>query len=149
MPISYVPKLLLIWVGNYIGTWIVAQVIRFTRNGDALCEAAKALIEVKVNDGFLSLFILGIFCNILIYIAVSGYKNIPHELGKYLAIFFGVLVFILSGFEHCVADMFYFNMAENWTGDGFLRLIVITAGNATGSVIFPLADKIKARKQEN
>lgn len=147
-PISYVPELLLIWIGNYIGTWIVAQVISFTRNGDALCAAAKALIETKQNDGMLSLFILGIFCNILIYIAVSGYKNIPHELGKYLAIFFGVMVFILSGFEHCVADMFYFNMAGALSGDSFLRLIVITAGNATGSVIFPLADKIKARGQE-
>ena len=59
----------------------------------------------------MSLFILGFFCNIFVYIAVEGYKTFPLALGKYLAIFVGITVFIMSGYEHSVADMFYYFMA--------------------------------------
>ncbi|MCM1441307.1 MAG: formate/nitrite transporter family protein, partial [Roseburia sp.] len=87
---------------------------------------------------YLSLFILGVLCNILIFIAVDGFKNNPHELGKYLSLFFGVTVFILCGFEHCVADMFYFTAAGAWSADALVRLLVITLGNAVGGVLLPL-----------
>ena len=46
----------------------------------------------------------------MIWIAVEGYKSVPHEIGKYMAILFGVMVFILCGFEHCVANMFFIPM---------------------------------------
>lgn len=88
--------------------------------------------------GWLSLFLLGVLCNIFIYIAVEGFNQNPHQLGKYLSLFFGVMVFILCGYEHCVADMFYFTVAGVWSVDTFLRLLVITLGNAVGGVIFPL-----------
>ena len=58
--------------------------------------------------------------------------------GKYLSLFFGVMVFILCGYEHCVADMFYFTAAGVWSVDTVLRLVVITLGNAVGGVLFPL-----------
>ncbi|MCD8045811.1 MAG: formate/nitrite transporter family protein [Clostridiales bacterium] len=51
------------------------------------------------------------------------------------------MVFILCGFEHCVADMFYFSVAGVWSGQAVLRLLVISAGNAVGAVIFPLVRK--------
>ena len=68
----------------------------------------------QLMDDPLSLFILAIFCNILIYIAVENYNCNPQEVGRYLAMFLGVVVFIFCGFEHCVADMFYFSLADVW-----------------------------------
>ena len=138
--IEYLPDLLLIWAGNLAGTGILALLARGTRL-ISLSEKAAALCDIKMNDTLLSLFILGIFCNILIYIAVDGYKNNPHELGRYLSIFLGVTVFILAGFEHSVADMFYFFMAGIINGRMFLCLIVITLGNAVGGALFPLLRK--------
>ena len=93
---------------------------------------------MKLDDSLLSLFILGILCNIFIYIAVEGYMRNPHELGKYLSLFFGVMVFILSGTEHCVADMFYFWMAGAWNAKAILCVVVISLGNAVGGVLLPL-----------
>ncbi len=69
----------------------------------------------------------------------------PHELGKYLALFFGVCVFILCGFEHCVANMYYFTMGGAWSGRAVLYLLVMTVGNAAGGVIGPLARKVLSR----
>jgi formate/nitrite transporter FocA (FNT family) len=83
----------------------------------------------------LSLFILGIVCDILIYIGVDGYNKNPHEVGKYLSLLFGVTVFILCGTEHCVADIFYYHAAAAWTPDLLFRLLVITAGNAVGGIL--------------
>ena len=89
--------------------------------------------------------ILAVFWNVMIYIGVEGYRSNPHELGKYLALFFGVCVFILCGFEHCVANMYYLTMGGAWSGHAVLYLLVMTVGNAAGGVIGPLARKVLSR----
>ena len=89
-------------------------------------------------------FLLGVICNILIYIAVNGYANAPHDLGKYLSLFFGVSVFILCGTEHSVADMYYWSVSGVLFSDplqSLLRIVVISLGNVAGGVCFPLVEK--------
>lgn len=140
---KYALDLPVIWLGNLAGTWLTALLLSLTRIGPALTERAIALCAVKLGDSLPGLFILGLFCNILIYIAVEGFNKNPHQVGKYLALFFGVAVFILCGFEHCIADMFYFSMAGAWGGRALVTILVITLGNAVGGVIFPLLRNLK------
>lgn len=135
---AYALDLPLIWLGNAVGTGVMALLASLTRNAASLQERAAALCQTKLNDSLLSLFFLGILCNMLIYIAVEGYKSNPHELGKYLSLFFGVMVFILIGAEHCVADLFYFWMAGAWSGRAVLCILIISLGNAVGGVLLPL-----------
>lgn len=135
---AYALALPVIWLGNLLGCVLTAALVGLTRIAP-IAEKAAALCRTKQDDSLLSLFLLGVLCNIFIYIAVEGYNANPHTLGKYLSLFFGVMVFILCGFEHCVADMFYFSMAGIWSADTLLRLVVITLGNAVGGVIFPIA----------
>ena len=98
---SYAMKLPLIWAGNLIGSLLTAFLELQTRLAPQLTEKAGSISQAKLGQGLLSAFILAVFCDIMIYIAVEGYRNIPHETGKYLAVFFGVTVFVLCGFERC------------------------------------------------
>ena len=134
--LKYALQVPVIWFGNLIGTGIVATIILATRQGAPIAEAAQALCATKMSDTYLSLFLLGAFCNIMIYISVEGFNKIPHEIGKYIALFLGVMVFIMSGFEHSVADMFYFWAAGNWSVESVIRLLIITLGNAAGGIVF-------------
>jgi len=134
---SYALSIPLIWFGNLIGTGLLALMVRFSRLA-FLAEKAAAVAAPKLSDNMLSLFLLGILCNVFIYIGVEGFRTNPHEVGKYLALFFGVMVFILCGYEHCIANMFYFSLAGVWSVDTVVRLLVITLGNAVGGVIFPV-----------
>ncbi|MBR6916624.1 MAG: formate/nitrite transporter family protein [Clostridia bacterium] len=138
---KYARTLPLIWLGNLAGTGLVALAVSATRYAEAFSEKAKAMIEIKTNDSLVSLFFLGVLCNIFIFIAVDGFKNNPHEIGKYLSLIFGVMVFILAGTEHCVADMFYF-WVGGFTGKGIICLLVITLGNSVGGAAFALCRKI-------
>lgn len=142
----YALDLPVIWVGNLLGTWLVAALEQKTRLGSALAERASAFCQIKLDDNLASIFILAIFCNIFIFIAVDGYNGNPHELGKYLSLFFGVMVFILCGFEHCVANMYYFFIAGVWSGKALGYILVMTLGNAVGGVVFPLLRKYIASK---
>ena len=137
---KYAVNIILIWLGNLVGTWLSAMLFGATRIS-VISEKAAAMCEIKLSDNLLSIFILAIFCNMLIFIAVDGYKNIQYEMGKYLALFFGVMVFILCGFEHCVANMFYISMAGMWSVKAFVFILVNTAGNAVGGWIIPLVRK--------
>ena len=139
--VKFVPTLIVIWVGNLVGTFLIAELELLTRSGEALRAAAETVAATKLGDGLLSIFILAALCNVLIYIAVDGFNNNPHELGKYLALFFGVMVFILCGFEHCVANMYYFTVAGAWSAKTFGYLGIMTLGNAVGGVLIPLAKK--------
>ena len=142
--LRYVAFLCLVWVGNLLGAQIVAVLLKATRVGPALAEKAVALCQIKTDDTLLSLFILGVFCNIMIYVGVESHMANEHQVGKYLGIIFGVMVFILCSYEHCVADMFYFAMA-GWTPRAFLCLLAITLGNVAGGVIFPLCALFKQK----
>lgn len=144
-PASYVGFLALVWVGNLAGAELVALLLKATRLGPALTEKARALCAVKTGDSLISLFVLGVFCNILIYMAVESYLSNPHQIGKYLGMAFGVTVFILAGFEHCVADMFYFAMG-GWSWRALLCLAVITLGNSVGGIAFHLARRLGKRE---
>ena len=144
---SYALDLLPIWLGNLAGTFLLAAAERCTRIAPALAEKAQGLCETKLGDSLISIFLLAMFCNMLIYIAVEGFNKNEHQVGKYLALFFGVAVFILCGFEHCVANMYYFSIAGMWSGESALCLLIMTLGNSVGGWVFPVIRGWSAARQ--
>lgn len=143
---EYIGEVTLIWLGNLIGTFVSARLLLLTRVAGIASKAAS-MCEVKMNDNLVSLFVLAIFCGMLMFIAADGYKKINHETGKCLAIFLPVMAFILSGFEHCIANMFYFSLADAWTVKSFGYLLVMTLGNAAGGMLIPLCRKAMVENQ--
>ncbi len=132
---SYLLELLFTLIGNFIGTFIVGKLMLLTRF-KGIGEAAKKVGELKLNDNLLSIFILAFFCGILMYIAVNNHKKISGEIGKYIGIFLCVMVFILCGFEHSIANMFYFSAGSLWSFKTLLYVLVMVAGNSVGSILF-------------
>ena len=63
-------------------------------------------------------------------------------LHKYLALFLGVAVFAISGFEHCVANMYFISLTGSWSADAVLFIIVNTVGNSLGGLLVPAVKKI-------
>ena len=138
---SYWGFLGIVWLGNFIGTFLFAKMIAATRYGATLQAKANALCLVKDGDSIVSLLVLGIFCGMLMFIAADGYKNIENQVGKVVVVFLPVMVFILSGFEHCIADMFYFSLAGDFSALMLKSLIVITVGNSIGGGLIPLTKR--------
>ena len=149
---NYILKLLLIWFGNVVGAILMALMVGATRLM-SLHDAVLNVVNTKLEDNVLSLFVLGIFCNMLIFVAVYGYKNFENILAKMVALFFGVSVFVLCGFEHCIADAFYFAFAGSYSIKTFLYLLMITLGNTVGGLFFPLMIKaiksLEDKKKKN
>ena len=74
-----------------------------------------------------------------------------HEVGKYIALFMGVMVFIVCGTEHSVADMYYWSVSGvlyDAPGQSFLRLLVVSLGNIAGGLFLPTVEKWKTRLEE-
>lgn len=138
---EYVKEVLITLGGNFIGTFIVGFILRFTRIYPAINAKAQNICQIKIDDSIISISILSIFCGILMYLAVNGYKVMKDNFGKYAGVFLGVAVFILCGFEHCVANMYYFSVANMWNLVSFGYLLVMIIGNSIGGVLFPLCDK--------
>ncbi len=144
---SYLLDLAVIWVGNLIGAMLTGGLVLLTRIGAGISEKAAALCSVKFGDSLPSIFILAFFCGILMFIAADGYKNIKIPAGQMLAVFLPVMTFILSGFEHCVANMYYFTAAKAWSGNALLYMLVMSLGNAAGGILIPLFRKGFVRPQ--
>ena len=128
--------LLTTWIGNLVGTGIGAFAVLQTRIS-GIAENVDAICANKLADSPVSIFVLAVFCGMLMYVAVDGFK----EKGNPLILFMGVSVFILSGFEHCIANMFYFSLAGAWSVKAFLYLLIMTAGNSIGGILIPLIKK--------
>ena len=141
--LNYIVTLLLTLIGNFIGTMITSLLVLNTRIAN-LSVRAKEISSIKINDNYLSIFILSIFCGMLMYIAVNTFKKEKDSIVRYLAIFICVIVFILSGFEHCIANMYYISLAKLWSLKAVLSMLIMILGNSVGSIFIAIFNnKIK------
>lgn len=138
---KYIRELIITLIGNFIGTLFVGFILKYTRIYTMISEKAKTLADIKLNDTLISILILSLFCGILMYLAVNTYKEVK-DAGKYLAVFLGVIVFILCGFEHCIANMYYFSVSSTWSLNTLLYLLVMILGNSLGGILIPLCNKV-------
>ena len=136
---SYIPYLLTIWLGNIIGCMMMGALILAAKPN--LADTAAALCEKKLTQTPWQTLILGALCGVLVYIAVDYFRSDDDKKSfpKYLLVFTCIPCFILAGFEHSVADMFYFAASSSYalyTGEGILYILLVTAGNLIGAVLF-------------
>ena len=129
-----VSLLLLCLLGNLIATVLCGVLVRFAVPASG--EAAFAACSAKLAQSPAATLIRGFFCGVLMYLAVSIYRDKNTVAG----ILFCIPVFILSGFEHSVADMFYFAASGivSLRACGFIWLVIL--GNALGAMLLPALD---------
>ena len=142
---KYLIELLFTLLGNLIGTVSSGYILFLSRIGNNLRDKASIIGNIKLDDNLLSIFILSTFCGIIMYLAVDIYKRVE-GFGRYVGIFMGITVFILAGFEHCVANMFYFSAANLWSWKTILYVLVMILGNSVGSILLALGNKYGLKK---
>lgn len=133
---GYVLDLLIIYLGNFIGSALMGSILHPIMNTELITSFTTTLTE-RVSRDWWKVVLLGILCNICIYVAVDGYRNMDKEWKKILSLFFGVSVFVLCGFEHCIADMFYIFVCNTWSVSSLVFLLEVTLGNILGGLIIP------------
>lgn len=138
-----------VYLGNFLGAAFVAVLVVYGHTPDlfqgvlaaAIVNAAKARTDLSVADAF----VRGILCNILVCIAIWMSFAAKRVSGKLMTSFWPVMLFVLCGFEHCIADIYfgvaglltaseYRIVAEGLTWFHFLlkSLLPITLGNLVG-----------------
>lgn len=139
-----------VYLGNLIGSLLVV-VLAVYGGVFTNTEAAAALVTAaagKASLDFSAAILKGVLCNFLVCIAVwmsFGPKTVS---GKILAVFFPIMAFVISGFEHSVANMFYLPAgiltaarygieASGLTlGNALIHnLLPVTIGNMIGGVV--------------
>lgn len=101
----------IVYVGNLIGSLLIVYMMvnsgLFSSGGEMLGAMTVKIATYKVNLTFIQAFYLGIMCNWLVCLAVWLCYGAETMAGKILAIFFPICLFVVSGFEHSVANMYY------------------------------------------
>lgn len=119
-------------IGNAVGAVACGLAVAFA--SPAFREKAVSLAETKLAVGIGETFVKALFCGILMYISVWIYKEKKTPIG----IFVCIPTFILSGFEHSVANMFYFSLGNSFTGMTALYVFIAVLGNTVGGILIPL-----------
>ena len=140
--LSRVPDLIIMVISNMFAAMLMGEVMRYAK--PQIVDAAVEICTRKVGEGF-ALVPLAILCNVMIYTAVYSYNN-RRSAVRMFGLFFATFIFVLCGFEHCVANMYYFSMAGMWSWKTLGWVLVMTAGNSVGGVIFPLLRKIQRKE---
>ncbi len=126
---EYLSGLFLGLLGNLIGTILCGLAVRLaTPWGSAAETAAAAKLALPAG----AVLVKAGFCGILVYAAVNLFRDKKTALG----ILIGIPVFILSGFEHSVADMFYLSAAGIFTPAAAWFIVLVLIGNSAGAVLF-------------
>lgn len=101
----------IVFVGNFFGSLLIVWLIITsgllkTGGGELGAFAIKTAVG-KVGLSFTEVLARGILCNILVAIAVWTAFAAQDISGKVFACWFPVMLFVLSGYEHCVANMYF------------------------------------------
>lgn len=140
---------LFVFIGNFLGASFVAVLVVYGHTPDLfdnrLAERVIAGGLSRVQQTFPEAFIRGVLCNILVCIAVWASFAAKKVSGKILMSFWPIMVFVLCGFEHSIADIYfgvaalftsaeYGLAAEGLTVGSFLlkNLLPVTLGNIVG-----------------
>lgn len=115
--------------------WAAKSIGSIFAGTHANSDSLNNLVAAKLNQPYALTFILAIGCGVMMYLAVEGYKR-THSL---LLLVFPVAIFITCGFEHCVANIFYFAAADAFVGENiklcWLHIFVAMCGNSVGSIL--------------
>jgi formate/nitrite transporter len=153
---------LIVYTGNFVGSVFVAYLIicsgQLNGGNHLLGGMTIKIAATKCHLSFLEAFSLGILCNWLVCLAVWMATGTKEMIGKIFAIFFPIWLFITSGFEHSVANMYYISAglfaqshpdwlasvplrpelleSLTWTNFFIANLLPVTLGNIVGGGIF-------------
>lgn len=114
--------LLKILVFNLIG--VIIPVLMAVYSKEDVYPIMLKASEAKFSHGFLQLFFLGMLCGVLMLTAVYSKREIITV--------FCIMIFILSGYEHCIADFPY--LVLNLSGVHIAKFLCIVVGNSIGSI---------------
>jgi len=161
-----VMKMLLNWlfvyIGNFIGSlfiaWMMSRSGLFAYSNGLLGGMTIKIAVSKTQMPFQTAFILGILCNWMVCLAIWTSYASRDTAGKIMMVFFVISLFVISGFEHSIANMYYISAgilakqnpqwtamsqvsAEqlsdlNWINFWVKNLIPVTLGNIVGGTGF-------------
>ena len=127
---SFIKTVSIILAGNIIGCICVGLYFP--------SELATALCENKMQLPLINVFCKSIMCGLLMFIAVDAYKT--HK--TFIPAIFCVATFILSGYEHSIADIAYLVMGRMLTFESLIFTLIVIIGNAVGGMLIPICNRI-------
>lgn len=148
--LDMVKNLVIVFAGNLVGGILIDLLLvqghTMSLFGNGFAETAISIASAKVSLSFTECLIRGIMCNIFVCLAVWVATAAKDVAGKILALYLPILIFVVLGFEHCVANMYYIPVAiftaqaygldpQGVTWAGFAgNMIPVTIGNIIGGV---------------
>ncbi len=128
-----------VYIANFIGSVILAILV--ANSGlmtGAAAEKAIGIANAKVAIPFGAAVIRGILCNIVVVLAVWMATGARDVISKIFSCWFPIMLFVLCGFEHSVANMYFAPLGMflgapvTWGQIWFNNLVPVTIGNIIG-----------------
>ncbi len=154
MPWSEVIRLWVIcWLGNLAGSWIMVLIFQFSGvlTNQAILDFFVVTAAAKVALTPVQMLLKGILCNICVCLAVWCSFKMSSESGKLIMIVWCILIFMVCGFEHSIANMSMIGVgllnADIPVSGYLLNLLMVSLGNLIGGLCFvALPYSVIARK---
>lgn len=127
-----IANVLVILVGNIVGAWFIGLIFYMSRP-DMLNHAADICFN-KLDEGW-RIMPLAFMCNVLIFFAVDTFERYTNSYFiRVFTLILCVMTFILSGYEHCIANVFYFSSVQLFDAKVFAYLLLNVIFNAVGGI---------------
>lgn len=114
---------------NLIGSFGSGVIYGLCASDDVYVTANNIIVH-KLYQPYLAQFIMGIGCGICIYLCVLFSKKFSNP----VLIALPIVVFVMSGYNHCIADTFYYAVYGKFNFEFILYLIRVVSGNSVGSI---------------
>lgn len=101
----------IVYLANFVGAFAVAVLVAFSGQldigGGSLAVYTAKVAASKSSYTWGNAFVLGMFCNLLVCLAVYLGNSAQDTAGKIIGLYLPVMLFVVAGFEHSIANMYY------------------------------------------
>ena len=148
---SFYWSLPIMLIGNAIGAFALGYLCFFIFKDMKIMETVNATCSIRTSldsfEAYLSCALKSFLCGLCVYLAVKSFNsNRLKPLGIGLLVFF-VFLFVYCGFQHCIANMFYFGFGNHMNWNTLFNLLVCITFNSFGPIIGVLLFKLFSSKQ--
>ena len=148
---EYSLNLLIMYIGNLVGALVIGYLCFgfFYKNNSVINTISNVAYAREITSDNWWITLLGaIGCGMLVYTAVYAFKK-EWPIGvRVVILMFAVFAFVIAGFQHCIANMFYISFANSWKGLTILNILIVTVGNIIGAILLELVS-IAVKKLSN
>ena len=128
----------IMYIGNFIGALALGYLCFAIFRNHELFLRISAITAGKTTlvtyEHYFAMIVKALITGLCVYLAVKAYALAKKRYIGIILLFVFIAIFVYIAGDHCIANMYYFSFANNWSSNAIINIVLVTLCNSLGTI---------------